>query len=181
MTTGLRAWQIIKAAGIKAEVGNMFIKGTAFDVAYWKWDGIEYASTCNVYQQKWTFKILNIHLSEWRKYEFNNRTQLMTWFVDKFKAPVASLGGIYGYFDSVGRCVYIGKDTHIYSLTRDYQHRNNPTSSPIDQALQLNGHLRYRELFRFDDEETMNRIEVELIKLLKPKYNVQHNKGGNNA
>lgn len=171
MTTGVRAQKILKACGIDAKICKMGQSWCLYDAAAWTINDVEYRSTCTLRGDKWRFQNYNTQTYKWTDYEFDYRHQLIAHLINEFNITGAKLCGIYGYFDESAVCVYIGKDTHIYSLTRHYQHINNPNNSPIDIALKENDY-KYKELFRFTSVDQMNKIEKELIKILKPKYNV---------
>lgn len=84
--------------------------------------------------------------------------------------------GIYAYFDKKDNSVaYIGKDSHIDINKRDKEHRrpSEYNKQPFNSILQNNpNRYTYQVLvWNVKDQETLNALEIQNIRQLKPKFN----------
>ena len=84
--------------------------------------------------------------------------------------------GIYAYFDKKDNSVvYIGKDSNIDKNKRKTSHMisSNYNSQPFNRILQSNpNRYTYQVLvWNVKDQETLNALEIQYIRQLKPKFN----------
>lgn len=84
--------------------------------------------------------------------------------------------GIYGYIDrKYNKIVYIGKDSNIDKNVRKYAHMQ-PSSydkQSFNRILQNNPNRYTYQVFVWDvkDQDTLNALEIQNIRQLKPKFN----------
>lgn len=84
--------------------------------------------------------------------------------------------GIYCYKDSkIDEIVYIGKDSHIEQERRNkaHYHKSNRDMQVINKVLQDNpNRYDYQVLsWNVNDHQTLNKLEIEYISKLNPKFN----------
>ncbi|MEA3418593.1 MAG: excinuclease ABC subunit UvrC [Campylobacterota bacterium] len=90
-------------------------------------------------------------------------------------AKLPDTPGVYQYFDSLGRLLYIGKAKSLKKRVKSYfrftpEFKPNPTLSPrILKMLSESDKLNYLVV---ESEEDALILENSLIKQLKPKYNI---------
>ncbi len=88
---------------------------------------------------------------------------------------IPNQSGVYHYFDSEGRLLYVGKAKNLKNRVKSY-FRFTPTLSPapnlsarIAQMVQQIAMIRYLIV---ENENDALILENSLIKQLKPKYNI---------
>lgn len=84
--------------------------------------------------------------------------------------------GIYAYFDKKDNSVvYIGKDSNIDKNVRKYAHMKPSCyeRQPFNRILQNNPNRYTYQVLVWDvkDQETLNALEIQYIRQLKPKFN----------
>ena len=84
--------------------------------------------------------------------------------------------GIYAYFDKKDNSVaYVGKDSHIDINKREKEHCRPScyNRQPFNQILQNNPNRYTYQVLVWDvkDQETLNALEIQYIRQLKPKFN----------
>ena len=84
--------------------------------------------------------------------------------------------GIYAYFDKKDNSVaYVGKDSHLDENKRHKDHHmlSNYNKQPFNRILQNNpNRYTYQTLvWNVKDQETLNALEIQYIRQLKPKFN----------
>lgn len=84
--------------------------------------------------------------------------------------------GIYAYFDKKDNSVvYVGKDSSIEKNKRHREHmyKSNYNKQAINRILQNNpNRYTYQVLvWNVKDQETLNALEIQYIRQLKPKFN----------
>lgn len=84
--------------------------------------------------------------------------------------------GIYAYFDKKDNSVaYVGKDSNIDKNVRKYAHMKPSLydKQPFNRILQSNpNRYTYQVLvWNVKDQETLNALEIQNIRQLKPKFN----------
>jgi excinuclease ABC subunit C len=92
-------------------------------------------------------------------------------FKAQFKAQCRPRPGIYGMVDSHGKVIYIGKSKNLRSRLSSYLRAKEVSEKACRILLQADS-LLWEEL---PDEFGCLLREVELIELLRPKYNVRDN------
>ena len=84
--------------------------------------------------------------------------------------------GIYAYFDKKDNSVvYVGKDSSLDKQRRRYDHKS-PSKydvQPFNRIVQNNpNRYTYQVLvWNVEDQETLNALEIQYIRQLKPKFN----------
>ena len=84
--------------------------------------------------------------------------------------------GIYCYSDKKDNSiVYVGKDSHIDTNNRKYDHQS-PSKyehQPFNRILQNNPNRYTYQVLVYDvaDEQTLNALEIQYIRQLKPRFN----------
>ena len=84
--------------------------------------------------------------------------------------------GIYAYFDKKDNSVaYVGKDSylHINKRHKDHMKPSNKKLQKINQILQNNPSRYTYQVLVWDvkDQDTLNALEIQYIRQLKPKFN----------
>ena len=92
--------------------------------------------------------------------------------------------GIYAYFDKKDNSVvYVGKDSNMEIHKRDNDHRmpSNYMSQPFNRVLQNNPNRYIYQVLVWNvkDQYTLNALEIQYIRQLKPKFNFTN--GGDGA
>lgn len=84
--------------------------------------------------------------------------------------------GIYAYFDKKDNSVvYVGKDSYIDENRRDKEHHKPSRywKQSFNRVLQNNPNRYTYQVLVYDvkDQETLNGLEIQYIRQLKPKFN----------
>lgn len=84
--------------------------------------------------------------------------------------------GVYAYFDKKDfSVVYIGKDSHIENNMRDkaHKHPSKYNAQPFNKIIQSNPSNYIYQVLVWDvkDQDTLNALEIQYIRQLKPKFN----------
>ena len=173
--------------------GKLIQNSKGFEVLRFAWDGKEYDLNLSretyvvdsnyygdVYNKTGKIKVIlvgNKHNYFRQSKEYLEPDKAVEWLASKFNRNPSSnvlKYGIYGYYDGRGECVYIGKDSNIHINQRHKQHQTG-TIQLIDKKLKEED-LNYKHIFSLESKQKMDFFESNLIKFLKPKYNIQHNK-----
>lgn len=92
--------------------------------------------------------------------------------------------GIYCYIDKKDNSiVYVGKDSNIHRKVRMYAHKkpSQYNTQPFNRILQNNLSRYIYQVLVWDvkDQDTLNALEIQYIRQLKPKFNYTDGGDGN--